>query len=469
MKRSILTLAAVCLAGMALAAPAPYPLRVNSRAAKAPDALAFAGHKMSYRVSFYDGNTRSDISSDTPFMSWSTNADAATTVTATYSVVSAPSGIVDFAFAPADLNYDAGTYIYEVGVLDGSGVPNIYRQGTFVLDGSPFGTGVGTNFTTTINWALYSYLATAADGPVRATGTGQTTSTNADGSITINIPAGAISTLLPGIAIDIGTNGTTYTISVDGTESFDASGATNLSPAELRRDRAEGYINDAWADYLNTTQVVFSAGEGYCNGSYWQITADATSTVTTLAAGEDFHYGLIDDDASSYPAPTIIWSTTEPVYNALLNGWYIGNDRCIFVVYSPGTGATISYFTACNGRYEPLATLGIASSMTPDGTWQTPDDAESSTKLPVNVCNAKFWYQAADSGQPCYIGLAAKERSDNQSGTVQIDAGWFDLGYNALQGHAWVGLGVSRNVRLQGQNDDDPNVNVNVVGWEIER
>jgi hypothetical protein len=225
MKAYILTLCTLFIAGIAIAAPAPYPLPVNSRAARAPDVLAFAGHKMSYRVSFYDGSTRSDISSDTPFMSWSTNADDATTITATYSVVSAASGIVDFAFAPADLNYTAGTYIYEVGVLDGSGVPNIYRQGTFVLDGSPFGTGVKTNFSTPINWALYHFLATATDGPNRFAGAGQVTTTNADGSITVTIAGASISAVLPGTAIDVQTNGTTYTISVEGDPPFDLSGA----------------------------------------------------------------------------------------------------------------------------------------------------------------------------------------------------------------------------------------------------
>jgi hypothetical protein len=67
----------------------------------------------------------------------------------------------------------------------------MYRQGTFTIFGSPTGIGAGTNLASVINWALHTFSATADSGPYRFTGTGQTGSTNADGSVTINIPAAA--------------------------------------------------------------------------------------------------------------------------------------------------------------------------------------------------------------------------------------------------------------------------------------
>ena len=153
-------------AGMLSAAPAPFPLTVDSQKAKAPDALAFRSSESLFRVTFTDGATASDITGDTPFMSWSTNSVAATTSTSTYSVVSATNGIVDFTFAPAAVNYTPGRYIYEVGVLSG-GTPRVYRQGVFTLQGSPYSTGADPiTWTTNQNIGLITFTGTLPDANI---------------------------------------------------------------------------------------------------------------------------------------------------------------------------------------------------------------------------------------------------------------------------------------------------------------
>jgi hypothetical protein len=61
MKKTLLMLSALiaCTVG---AAPAPYPLTVNSRAATAPNALVFRASESLFRVSFVDGSTASSVS-----------------------------------------------------------------------------------------------------------------------------------------------------------------------------------------------------------------------------------------------------------------------------------------------------------------------------------------------------------------------------------------------------------------------
>jgi hypothetical protein len=72
-------------------------------------------------------------------------------------VGSTSSGVVDFVFAPAAVNYAAGRYVYEVGVLVDS-VPRTYRQGVFQIWESAIGAGVAAvTWTTNADWNLYAW------------------------------------------------------------------------------------------------------------------------------------------------------------------------------------------------------------------------------------------------------------------------------------------------------------------------
>jgi len=230
MKRFILILCGLCLAGV-VGAQAPYPATINSRAARAPDLLAFAGNEVTYRVTFTDGTNVTDTTGKTPFMDWAVSEDASGYVNAAVSVVDSTNGIVDFTFANTALNYTAGTYIYEAGLLTGAGAPYLYRQGTFTIDGSPRGTGVNVSLTTNIIWALYSYVGTAADGPVRFSGAGAVVSTNADGSITVAIAGetNVIVIIKPGTAMGVATSGVTRTVSLTDVELTSIAGLTSAA------------------------------------------------------------------------------------------------------------------------------------------------------------------------------------------------------------------------------------------------
>lgn len=187
MKRIIGMVGIVMVAGSVLAAGIlPYPVTVNDKADTVASITAYRSNQRTYRVSYVSGVTPTATTGYTPFLSWFTSNTASAIVTASYSVVSAVTGIVDFTFSPAQLNHAGGRYGYEVGMRDGSGNVTVSRQGVFIIAGSPTATGVGAvSFSTNLNWALYNYLATASKGPIRIDGSTIVATTNADGSLAL--------------------------------------------------------------------------------------------------------------------------------------------------------------------------------------------------------------------------------------------------------------------------------------------
>ena len=159
MKTFTITLIALS-AGLALSqAPAPFPARINSRVLDAPPVSVFRGTERTFRATFTDGATASDVSDYTPFMSWSTSSVAVAVSTSRWSFVnSGTNGIVDFTFSPASVNHAAGRYGYEIGVKDDDGNPRTYAQGVFTIRASPVGAGVDpVTWTTPANWNLIDW------------------------------------------------------------------------------------------------------------------------------------------------------------------------------------------------------------------------------------------------------------------------------------------------------------------------
>ena len=135
-------------------APAPYPLAINSRSQTAPPLTAFRANERTFRVTFKDGSTASDVSAYVPFCNWATSTVASVVSTSSWAfVASGTNGVVDFTFDPTAVNHAAGRYIYEVGVAASNGTARSYAQGAFIIQGSPTGGGAGAvNWTTNMNW-----------------------------------------------------------------------------------------------------------------------------------------------------------------------------------------------------------------------------------------------------------------------------------------------------------------------------
>ena len=153
---SLVILLSACIAG---AAPAPYPIAVNSRAQSAPAVTCYRANSFTIRATYLDGQTASDLTGAIPFLSWATNTTAASVSTSSWAFVGSPTnGIVDFTFAPEAVNFTPGRYIYEVGVKTSNSVVSVYRQGLFFLVGSPTAAGVGAvDWTTSLNWDLIDW------------------------------------------------------------------------------------------------------------------------------------------------------------------------------------------------------------------------------------------------------------------------------------------------------------------------
>jgi len=247
-----------------------------------------------------------------------------------------------------------------------------------------------------------------------------------------------------------------------------SSNYTDSSIADL--SDAVGYISGVRVKYSNTTAVTVQVGDGWCNGSYFAVTQDIDHAMTSLAAGADFHYIYLDDDASTYPSTlTIIDSTTEPaVDDEKGGGWYNGDDRCLGTVYSAAGGATVASYHMSESGYHTLSSLlAAASSMNPDGTWQTPDDAETSTLLPVTANRAIIVGYGADTGSIGKFAAATKERADDViafgSGDIRVD------GASIVLQTFRIALGPSRNLRIGGDNDDDNVLSLWILGWRDAR
>jgi len=147
-----------------LAAPAPYPVTINSRAATAPLIEAYRASARTYRLSFTDGGAATDLSGCSAFMSWATSNTAVSCVTGSAAVISATGGIVDVTFTAAQLNYAPGRYIYEAGISSG-GVVTVVRQGVLLITGSPYGSGVQVaTFGTNLNFGAYQLVGIVPTG-----------------------------------------------------------------------------------------------------------------------------------------------------------------------------------------------------------------------------------------------------------------------------------------------------------------
>jgi len=192
MNRILAALLLIAAATLAHGAPAPQTIVVNSQAATAPALSVYRGSESAVRVKFYDGNTATALGSQVPYLSWSSNSLAATLTDASYSVVAGLTGVVDFVWSPADVNFPRGSYFYEVGIRSTNGNPVTVRSGTFTILGSPQGGGaVGTNFAVNINGALYSFSAPWPESSLPASWL--TNAAAGSGDITAVLPGAGLS------------------------------------------------------------------------------------------------------------------------------------------------------------------------------------------------------------------------------------------------------------------------------------
>jgi len=112
-----------------------------------------------------------------------------------------------------------------------------------------------------------------------------------------------------------------------------------------------GLVNRPTFSHDSTTAIKISSGSYHHNGTVEQIlywSSELSHTISNFSSGA-FSYIYLDDsaivtaDTNVITATEIIDSTTAPTYSQSKNGWYNGDDRCIFACYCDGA-STIGVF-----------------------------------------------------------------------------------------------------------------------------
>jgi hypothetical protein len=230
------------------------------------------------------------------------------------------------------------------------------------------------------------------------------------------------------------------------------------------KDWPKSTINGAIVDYNDGNTVAITAGNGECNGHYWEITSTMLHDMASLTTAEGYHYVYIDDSNSDYPVPTIIDSTAEPAWSDSKLGWYRGNNRCIGVVWNPSGSATITSFTV--NRDLKYYVGGVIKELlingSPDGQWHT---LEATAYLPVNAIGAFLHSDNSDAnGYKVNVCLKPYEALSD----------WSPIMFKASKyvwAAEWLSIkrGASRNLAWAGFDWNDNCFCVRLVGYEIER
>lgn len=234
----------------------------------------------------------------------------------------------------------------------------------------------------------------------------------------------------------------------------------------------EGYV----ISYSTTTAVAISLGSVEANGKFYNLSADTTHSLTGLVNGFDIQYIYIDDSANTEPTAVFINSLTEPTFDAAKRGWYNGNNRMIGKV-NIGTGiATIIPFetTIINNKLI-RATCGqnvdaqntLATGQNPTGAFAVPNVRESNVTVGVSAVEIRVKMFNTDAASVGALGASSLEYSVLESATFDaiVNYEWSVRG-DLTQ---WMPLGISRNIRIFGADNDDNIMRVFNAGEGYER
>ena len=236
----------------------------------------------------------------------------------------------------------------------------------------------------------------------------------------------------------------------------------------------KGTISGLCPVYVDANTITLGSGYLEANGKSYDLSSATNFDIDVFDNG-GFTYGYIDDGTAVAPTITLDWSATEPAWSDSLQGWYNGNDRCIISLYCDGA-ATIGGFTSV--EIGNLVSINwafgfqLASDMNPNSGWDTPDVAESSTKLPINAMAGYFFIFGNDSDGSIYVACDNYELASINTTPIGVPY-WAQLyivgDHGSVGASGKVMLGASRNVRLAGDNDSDNAMDLNITGYEYGR
>lgn len=280
---------------------------------------------------------------------------------------------------------------------------------------------------------------------------------------------------------------------LDGTiETNDISASTISYLSSL--NTLNSYMSGFHCRWGSASAITIVQGQALVNGVLMARSSSGNYTITSIPANAtNIMYLYIDysESVSTPSNPGWTNTTTAPAYNSTLKGWYNGNDRVIaaFVV----TNGVIPYFTTptiYNGDDPRVINTYVqvaGDNMNPDGNWNVPSNSttavttEIATLVPVNAGRVYLgctW--DATAGNEGYGVIAQKEIADIIGNVADISVAFRNQnasgGYRAAGGYVgdffivdWFVTGPSRNFRIAGEDDDQDEMGVYVLGWEIDR
>jgi hypothetical protein len=232
----------------------------------------------------------------------------------------------------------------------------------------------------------------------------------------------------------------------------------------------KGTIEGAYVSYHDNSSIKITPGYGECNGHYWEITEPIYASVAIISgpSSDDIRYFYINDSQSSFPTPTIYYSTTLPTWSDSKLGWYSGNDRCIGVFWYGerytyphtkftvhGDGRLVRYITE-----EPIVIC--VNGDTPTGSW-TMMIGEEYGWYPVNSTAVSISGYATDDG-PVLLAVSAYENASPGKLCRELSC----VGFNRASISGWVQLGASLDISWYGEADDD-SAYIYLNGFEYQR
>ena len=229
-----------------------------------------------------------------------------------------------------------------------------------------------------------------------------------------------------------------------------------------------------FANYLTTTSVRLSPGSVEANGKKYQ-TDSPVDHVLTLASPFAFYYIYLDVSESSSGNIVVYDSVSEPVKDLIRKGWYHPSnteDRLLELAPSKDASTTMEYFSNFQvGDNQVRSEINsnafqIALNMTPSGAWQTPSEQESGYYTPVNA--VAVMVKMFNTDPTTVLKMSWKNNEAAAVNTDIYEAMTRLTGYDEATFSAWGPLGASRNIKVGGEPDDNPELQAWIGGYQYE-
>jgi len=257
---------------------------------------------------------------------------------------------------------------------------------------------------------------------------------------------------------------------------WDTNGVIDYHAANSHANR--GFIKGMFPNWVSTTQLSVTNGEGYVSNIYFRSAAPITHNIT-VAANTNVVYLYVDYSASTFPTTVVLTNTTAaPTYSGALQGWYNGMDRCIGAVVTTNngagsTGGIIPFARTVGGEYRWLGSnkRSLVTGGSPTGEWIYGTDW--SALLPANCSHLYVNIDAEeDTDNDAAIGALTTKEIDDAVGTVG-DSPTGHLLLTAAEFEAntsgWMPVGPSRRVSWWGENDDKNDFDASIGGYMLWR